>query len=144
MTRPNYFGIGIECCKYPVNYGTLFRSAYILGASFTFVVNAKFQRQSSDTIKTWNKIPTYSFPTIDDLNLPYSCQLIRIEMIDSAIPLDSFTHPKRACYLLGSESNGLSKKAIARCHHIIKLHGTTSMNVAVAGSIVLYHRKMTL
>ena len=144
MTRPNYFGIGIECCKYQVNYGTLFRSAYILGASFVFVVNAKFQKQSLDTIKTWNKIPTYSFPTIDDLKLPYSCQLVGIEMHPNATPLEEFTHPKKACYLLGSESNGLSVKAISLCHHIIKLQGDISMNVAVAGSVVIYHRKMTL
>jgi tRNA G18 (ribose-2'-O)-methylase SpoU len=66
--------------------------------------------------------------------------LIGIEMTDNAYPLSEFIHPNRACYLLGAEDNGLTTEAISACQEIIYLPGERSMNVAVAGSIVLYDR----
>ena len=42
--------------------------------------------------------------------------------------------------LLGAEDHGLSKAALARCQHLVQLPGRASLNVAVAGSIVLYDR----
>ena len=57
-----------------------------------------------------------------------------------AIPLGGFSHPKRAVYLLGSEDNGLTRKAMDKCHALVRLPGERSMNVAVAGSIVMYDR----
>ena len=73
-------------------------------------------------------------------SIPYSCQIIVIELTDDAIPLQEFNHPKRCIYLLGAEDNGLSTRAFNLCQHIIRLHGKISLNVAVAGSIVLYDR----
>ncbi|KMQ51171.1 RNA methyltransferase, TrmH family [Chitinispirillum alkaliphilum] len=137
-----YFGIGIECCNTWVNYGTLYRTARILGANFVFLINSKFKKSKSDTQKTWRSVPTYSYDSFDQFyeNLPFSCVLVGVEMTDNAVCLENFKHPERACYLLGSEKHGLSSKAIEKCHKLIRLTGDHSMNVAVAGSIVMYDR----
>ncbi|MDG5816008.1 RNA methyltransferase [Chitinispirillales bacterium ANBcel5] len=137
-----FFGIGIECCKTWVNYGTLYRTARILGASFVFLINNKFKKTKSDTQKTWRSVPTYSYLDFDHFyqSLPFSCVLVGVEMSESAQYVEEFTHPERACYLLGSEDHGLSRKALDNCHKLIRLRGDHSMNVAVAGSIVLYDR----
>ncbi|MFV1872286.1 MAG: TrmH family RNA methyltransferase [Oleiphilus sp.] len=42
--------------------------------------------------------------------------------------------------LLGAESSGLPNKVFERCHSLIKLPGEFSLNVASAGSIVIYDR----
>lgn len=47
---------------------------------------------------------------------------------------------RQACYLLGAEDNGLTKEAISKCQELVYLPGERSLNVAVAGSIVLYDR----
>lgn len=47
---------------------------------------------------------------------------------------------KRAVYILGSEDTGLPTGVLGFCQPIIQLPGAMSMNVAVAGSIVLYDR----
>ena len=49
---------------------------------------------------------------MDDLltHLPFSCQLIGVELDDHSIPLEEYNHPKRAVYLLGSEDSGLSSQ----------------------------------
>ncbi len=51
-----------------------------------------------------------------------------------------FKHPERCVYLLGAEDIGLSKDAIDKCHKLVQLPGDYCMNVAVAGSIMMYDR----
>ena len=51
--------------------------------------------------------------------------------------------PERAVYLLGAEDHGLSRKALDKCHHFIMIPGSQldqSLNVSVAGSIIMYDR----
>ena len=128
------------------NYGTLFRTAQILNADFVFLIGCKFKPQPTDTMKSWRHIPTFVYMDFADFNIhrPYNCKLIGIEMTENAIKLSDFKHPKQACYLLGAEDNGLTKEAISACQEIIYLPGERSMNVAVAGSIVLYDRYVKL
>ncbi len=138
-----FFGIGILNPEIDENIGTLWRSAYILGASFIFIVGTKkFRKQSSDVTHAWNKIPLYLHQNFEELyqSLPYSTQLVGVEMADNAVPICSFEHPLRAIYLLGSESCGLPENVIQKCHSLVCLPGNFSLNVASAGSILLYDR----
>ena len=40
------------------------------------------------------------------------CKLVGVELIDDAIELPSFHHPKQAAYVLGPEMGSLSKEMI--------------------------------
>ncbi|MEX1001112.1 MAG: RNA methyltransferase [Crocinitomicaceae bacterium] len=137
-----FFGIGVYQPKTTHNIGTLWRSAYILGASFIFIIDGKYTGQTSDTLKTWAKIPFYKYDDFDHFykSLPHSTQLVGIEMYENSTPIRTFAHPARAAYLLGAENNGLPEAVLGRCHHLVQLPGSRSMNVAVSGSIVLYDR----
>ena len=138
-----FFGIGILNPEIEENIGTLWRSAYIMGASFIFTIGSrKFKKQSSDVTHTWSKIPLYLHQNFDDFyqSLPYSTQLIGIEMGEHSTPLHNFNHPLRSVYLLGSESCGLPDNVIKQCHSIVSLPGNFSLNVAIAGSILIYDR----
>lgn len=142
-----FFGIGVYQPKTHHNIGTLWRSAFILGASFIYIVDGKYKPQTSDTLKTWSKIPFYRYTDFDHFytSLPYSTQLVGLELSDNSQAIRTFAHPERAAYLLGAEDNGLPEKVLKRCHHLVQLPGEQSLNVAVSGSIVLYDRiqKMT-
>ncbi len=137
-----FFGIGILHTSDEYNIGTLWRSAYLLGASFIYTVGKKYTPQGSDTTKAWTRIPLYHYQSFEDLksNLPHSSQLIAVEMGETAIPLNEFEHPHRAVYLLGNEMSGLPEQLIEECQSVVKLPGEFSLNVAVAGSIVMYDR----
>ena len=137
-----YCGIGIAHPKTGVNVGTLWRSAYSLGAAFVFTVGRRYDRQASDTTAAWRHLPLYHHLTLDALidGLPYGCRLIGVELDPLAVPLDRFAHPERAVYLLGAEDYGLSPAERERCHALVQLPGTVCLNVATAGSIVLYDR----
>lgn len=142
MRDKGYFGIGCLNMKTGMNYGTLFRTAQVFGADFIFLIGSRFKPQSTDTMKSWKHIPTFIYKDFSDFNehRPHDCKLIGIELIESATFLSDFTHPKQGCYLLGAEDHGLTKEAIESCQEIVYLPGERSLNVSVAGSIVLYDR----
>lgn len=137
-----YCAIGVFNAKTEHNIGTLWRSAYILGAAYIFTVGKRYKKQTSDVLKTWARIPYFHYDTIGDLlnNIPYDCRLVGIELEDKATFLHEFDHPKRAIYLLGSEDQGLPESVLEKCHYTVKLPGNSSLNVAVTGSIVLHDR----
>ena len=137
-----FFGIGIYCPQHKENIGTLWRSAYQLGATFVFTIGRPYQYQCSDTLATTRRIPLYHYLDYKDFreHLPHDCQVVGIEM--GGIELASFTHPQRCVYLLGAEDNGLPEHIQLQCQHVVSLSAvrTMSFNVAVAGSIVMYDR----
>lgn len=142
-THPRgYYGIGICNGKTEVNIGTLWRSAAIFGASFIFTIGKRYKKQSSDTMKAWRHIPLYNYETFDEFYkaMPYDCRLIGVELDERAHAINNFIHPERCVYLLGAEDLGLSREALRHCHTIIQLQGDYCLNVAVAGSIVMYDR----
>ena len=137
-----FFGIGIYQPKTIHNIGTLWRSAYILGASFIFIIDGKYNHQNSDTTKAWSKIPFYKYDDFDHFydSMPHSTMLVGIELNEKSEKINTFTHPPRASYLLGAEDNGLPEKVSSRCHKLVQLPGKGSLNVAVTGSIMLFDR----
>lgn len=137
-----YFAIGIEHTKTEANVGTLWRSADLFGAAFIFTIGRRYKRQASDTMHSWKSIPLFHYDTIDDLyaGLPYDCMLVGVELDDRATPIETSTHPERVIYLLGAEDNGLTRVTRDRCHRLIQLPGRRSMNVASAGTVVMYDR----
>lgn len=146
MRRNGYFGIGCLNMKTSMNFGTLFRTAQVFGADFIFLIGGRFKKQASDTQCSWRHIPAFTYSDFADFNAhrPYACPLVGVELIETAIPLQLFKHPPQACYLLGSEDGGLTREAIRHCQQVVRLPGQHSVNVAVAGSIVLYDRIVKL
>ena len=142
MKHKGYFGIGCIGIKTPHNFARLCRSALIMGADFTFLIGTRFKQDSSDTAKSWRHLPLFEYKDFGDFNKhrPYNCNLIGVELMELARSVKNFVHPKQACYLLGAEDFGLSEEAIDACQEIIRLPGDISLNISVAGSIVLFDR----
>lgn len=142
--KRGYCGIGIERAKREVNLGTLFRSAHALGADFVFTIGARYQAQASDTSKAWRHLPYFSFHDFSDFNehRPYDCPLVGVELLPGAQALESFVHPERALYLLGPEDGDLSAEAIAHCQAIVRFSSDFCLNVAAAGTVILYDRQL--
>jgi len=138
-----YFGIGVEGINKPFNVGNLFRSAHAFDASFVFTVAATYKRSEgtlADTSDTLANLPFYAFPAVGELMLPKGCALVGVELMDDAVELPSFTHPRCAAYILGPEKSSLSPALTARCDHIIKIPTKFCLNVGIAGVVVMYDR----
>lgn len=137
-----YFGIGIYGSKMTKNIGTLWRSADIFGADFMFVIGKRYETMRSDIKKSYRHIPLLEYDDFATFHscLPKDSRLVGIELDVSSQPLMSYAHPERAVYLLGAEDFGLPEEVLAQCDDIIQLPGDCSLNVSVAGSIVVYDR----
>ncbi|MCK9568572.1 RNA methyltransferase [Candidatus Pacearchaeota archaeon] len=140
-----YFEIGIYHTKTEINVGTLWRSAYQLGAAGIFTIGRRYKRQAGDTVKAWRHIPLRHYVDFEDFNThrPQDAVLIGVEMGGDL--LHTCAHPDRAIYLMGAEDSGLPQQILDRCNRVIAVEtsGVESYNVAVAGSIVMYHRFIT-
>ena len=63
MKDKGFFGIGCIGMKYQDNYGTLLRTAQILGADFIYIVGKRFEKLPQDTMHSHKHIPTVFFDT---------------------------------------------------------------------------------
>lgn len=138
-----YFGIGVYHPKTIENIGTLWRSAYLFNASFIFTIGRRYNKQASDTVKAYKHIPLWNFKTYAEFkeSMPYNSRIVCVELSDKSTPLNITHHHEQAVYLLGAEDYGIPKEVLEG-NQVIQI--TTckpySMNVAVAGSIVMYDR----
>ena len=142
-----YFGIGIESVSKPLNLGSLLRSAHAFGASFAFTIAASLpprQVRHADTSDAEDSLPLMQFAGISEFMLPAGCQLVGIELIDDALDLPSFRHPRRAAYVLGAERASLSPPLLERCDFVCRIPTRFCLNVAVAGALVMYDRMLSL
>lgn len=141
-----YFAIGIEGVSKPMNMGNLVRSAHAFGASFVFTVGAQYRVREarSDTSKTQKSVPWYDFDTPDDIQVPKNCQIVGVELLEEAVELPSFTHPRCAAYVMGPERGELSPALRAKCRHIIRIPTKFCINVQIAGAIIMYDRLQSL
>ena len=140
-----FFGIGVVSPKTQENIGTLWRSAFQLGASIVYTIAGRYRVASADTLNVPARIPLIE---VDDWSsfvehaAPKACEWVVIEM--GGVPLREFKHPRNAIYILGSEDHGVPKAILRDARHVVSLESENygSYNVAVAGSIVMYDRLM--
>jgi len=142
-----YFGIGVEGVSKPANVGALLRTAHAFGAAFAFTVDAQTDAvgfRAADTSDAVKNLPFYGWPSPEAMELPRGCQVVGIELMDDAIDLPSFRHPRRAAYVLGSERGALSPAMLARCDFVCSIPTRFSINLSLAGALVMYDRLISL
>lgn len=141
-----YFGIGVEGLSKAMNLGALHRTAHAFGASFLFTIRETAsvrEVRRSDTSSAMLHVPHYAFPDADAMVLPRGCRLVGIELTEEAIDLPSFRHPAQAAYVLGPERGSLSERLQARCDFVVRIPLRFCVNVATAGTIVMYDRMLS-
>lgn len=141
-----FFGLGAERISKPMNLGAILRTAHAFEASFVFSIDADHrvrEIERSDTAKTSDHVPYWSFDGLDEVRLPKGCVLVGVELTENAAVLPTFHHPPAAAYLLGPEKGSLSPEAQARCAHLVQIPTRFCVNVSVAAAIICYDRMLT-
>jgi tRNA G18 (ribose-2'-O)-methylase SpoU len=142
-----YFGVGVEEISKAMNLGALMRTAHAFGASFFFTINSPVslkEARHADTAGAQNNVPFYAFASVEALMLPKGCALVGVELLDEAVDLPAFRHPRAAAYVLGRERGALSPALLARCQHVVKIPTRFCLNVGLAGALVMYDRALAL
>ena len=142
-----YFGIGVEGISKAMNLGAVIRTAHAFGASFVFSVAQAIAPKDvhrADTSSADRNLPFYRFDSATDLLLPSGCSLVGVEITEDAVELPSFRHPRCAAYVLGPERGILSPAMLSRCDHVVRIPTRFSINVGLAGALVMYDRVLSL
>lgn len=118
-----------------------------MGAEFIFTIGERYHKQPSDTPNTELYVPLLHFIDWEDFtkHVPSKSEIVCIEMTDKATELQNVFHPERAVYVLGAEDYGIPEEYM-KGHQTIVIPSkrSSSYNVAVAGSIVMYDRMSKL
>ncbi len=135
-----YFAVGVDGISKPMNLGNLMRIANAFDASFFFTIAPQLKlndARHSDTSQSQGALPLYTYQTAEDFRLPIGCRLVGVEITEDAVELPRFRHPQRAAYVFGAERMSLSPEILSRCEFVVKIPTRFSINVGMAGAIVL-------
>ena len=120
LVNDGYFGIGICGAKTPQNIGSLWRSAFQLGASFIFTVGGRYAKtEATDTLVAHKRLPCFEhddWSNFVEHGAPKGAVWVGVEF--NGEPLETFQHPKQAVYILGSEDTGLPSSVASACHAV--------------------------
>ena len=98
-----YFGIAIIHPKTSENVGTLWRSAFQLGASVLYTIGQRYKVSSTDTLNVPARIPLIEcndWSSFVEESSPKGAVWVAIEM--GGVPLSEYKHPRNGKYLLCS------------------------------------------
>ncbi|KAH9296898.1 hypothetical protein KI387_028580, partial [Taxus chinensis] len=127
------------------NIGTLARSATAFGVSEFIVVGRKDFNAFGSHGSTLH-INFRHFHTLQEAQQYLKgkdCDICGVEIADGALAVHEHPFRKSTAFLLGNEGTGLSTKEMEICDFFVYISqygcGTASLNVTIAGSIVLHH-----
>jgi len=141
MIQRGFSCIGLYRPKTPENVGGVLRAAHCYGVSSVVLEGARGRdiRHCTNTPAAHCHMPTY---LTDDMfeHLPFDTQTVVVDLIDGAVPLTAFQHPKRAFYVFGPEDGTLGTRHTSRAQHIVYIPTRNCMNLAACVNVVLYDR----
>jgi sec-independent protein translocase protein TatA len=70
--------------------------------------------------------------------------LVGLELDDKAFSIGFFEALRRRLYLLGAEDHGLSEIAVKKSRFLVKFSSNLSLNIFVAGSIVIHNKTIKI
>ncbi len=143
-----FFMMGVVQPRNTLNIGTLIRSSHVFGATGVFAVGAAFPVENEAAHDFDRHLPVFHFADAEQLDnaMPTNAEFVVIELREDACDLRTFVHPERAVYILGSEYMGVPDEylSLRRRTKIVQVPARehVSLNVAIAGSIVMADRVM--
>ncbi|GEA11202.1 RNA methyltransferase [Alteromonas sp. KUL49] len=134
--------IGLVNPKNAVNVASILRAAGCYGVSSVFYTGQRyrFAKDFNADTKAFHKvIPTVGVENLKDVK-PDGARVVAVELVEGAIPLPSFEHPKNAFYVFGPEDGSLGEDVLSWCDDVVYVPTYSCMNLAATANVVLYDR----
>ena len=138
MSR-GYYSVGLDNPKTDANIGSALRACGVFGAAMMAVSGKRYNRSPTDTMKMYRHIPLMQAEDLRNV-IPYDCVPVAVDMIDGAISLPEYKHPKRAFYIFGAEDATLGNCITSWCRDVVVIPSNRCLNLAAAVNVVLYDR----
>lgn len=135
-----FSSIAVDGPKEVKNLGGILRAAGNYRSKLVVLGNSRINpKHSADTMKIYRHMPLIRVDDVLDA-IPFGAVPVAVDLIDGAIPLPEYTHPKRAYYIFGAEDRTLGARITDRCKDVIYVPTNRCMNLAAAVTVVLYDR----
>lgn len=133
--------VGLFRPKTDENVGAVMRAAHCYRVAQVNIEGARKNalRHCTNTPMAHRHTPTFIVGDVLDY-VPFDTQIVVVDLIDGAVSLPSFQHPKRAMYLFGPEDGSLGKRHTDRAQHVVYVPTRHCMNLAATVNVVLYDR----
>lgn len=142
----------LDNVQYVTNFGALLRTAEILGVHGVVIpehrqagVTAQVRKASAGAVDFMNIAQVTNLAqTIEELK-KQGVWVVGIEEAPKAIPYNKGDYTVPLAFVVGSEVDGLRRLTREKCDYMVQLPmwgKTPSLNVSVAGSVVLYEARM--
>lgn len=142
MNRRGFACLGLVNPKTPENIGGALRAADCYGVSQVNITGTRsnaFFKHGSNTQRTERHTPI--FHVSDPLQyVAHDTQIVAIDLINGAKPLQTFCHPERALYVFGPEDGTLGRDVTDKADHVVYVPTRHCMNLACCINVVLYDR----
>lgn len=138
--------IALEKVRYSGNLGTLIRTSEAIGGSGFILIGKAIDPYDHNVIRaTMGSLFDQTLIRTDYSSLTHWIRRHNLDVVaasvDGKVDFHRFKYPRSTILFLGEERKGLSKRQIALCNHLIRIPmvgKTDSLNLAVAGSLLLY------
>lgn len=143
MSRAGRFAcVGLDNPKSAINVGSVLRAAHCYGVAMVALSGPRCKRWMKSPADVWRTFHTIPTLVVDDLRsvLPYDCVPVAVDLVEGAIPLFDYVHPRRAFYVFGAEDNTLGQRVLDWCRDRVYVPTVGCMNLAATVNVVLYDR----
>lgn len=132
-----FASIGLDHPKDIANLGGVMRAAKCYGAACVVLGGQRYKRSITDTTKAYRSIPTIA---LDDVmsGIPFDAVPVAVDLVEGAIQLHEYKHPRRAFYVFGPEDGTLGERILSRCRDRVMIPTAHCMNLAATVNVVLY------
>jgi tRNA G18 (ribose-2'-O)-methylase SpoU len=125
------------------NVGSLVRTAHAVAATEVVLVgDREWNVEAARTAQLYTTVTQVAdLEAFREHMLVGKWNLVAVELDDRAVNLFAAEYPERPCFLLGAEVGGVPEALLAEAGLVVQIPQwglVPSLNLAVAGSIVLY------
>ena len=134
--------IGLINPKSPTNVGAIMRAAGCFSADSVYYTGQRYQRAAKFNTDTKNVASTIPLTHVEQIHQAASAgmSIICVDLIEGAIPLPNFTHPKNALYVFGPEDGTISQDIIDRADSVVYVPTIGCLNLAASVNVLFYDR----
>lgn len=128
--------------KSPTNVGGVMRAVGCFGADQVIYTGNRYDIAKKFHTDTQNVSAEIGLDHVDDFftEKPADIPLVCIELVEGAVPLTEFQHPKNAFYLFGPEDSSVKQDWVDKADHVVYIPTNGSLNLAATVNVVLYDR----
>jgi len=134
--------IGLSNPKTPTNVGAVMRAVSCFQANAVFYTGDRYDRAArfyTNRQETASTTPVSEVKCLLE-SVPEDTKIVCVELVEGAIPLPEYQHPKKAFYIFGPEDGTLSQEMIDKADSVVYIPTIGCLNVAMAVNVVLYDR----